>query len=119
MDDENVFSVATVRDVQTHVLFDPIKNFNNLNDISLSNNLNQEQYKNFTPWKTLTEVIAIPVVMMAFIVAVKINIFVKIILILMIVIHIIVSTCLVSYLSKNCSINQEIPLNKQQQQQLQ
>lgn len=85
----------------SHVMFDPLKNFHNLNDKKMNQNLSQEEYKNITPWRALTEVIAIPVVMLAFLVAIKINIFIKIILIFMIVIHIIISTCLVSYLSKN------------------
>ena len=84
-----------------HVMFDPISTFNGLSDEKMDNHLSQEQFKNITPWRALTEVIAIPVVMLAFIVAVKINIFIKIILIFMIVVHVIISTCLVSYLSKN------------------
>lgn len=84
-----------------HVMFDPLTNFKDLNDAKMDNHLSQQQYKNITPWRALTEVIAVPVVMMTFIVAVKINILIKIILIFMIVVHIIISTCLVSYLSKN------------------
>lgn len=129
MEDENIFSIQNYRDVgggivttsiengllynasadvdtkQTHVLFDPIKNFNGLNDEKMSNNLRQDHYRNISPWRALIEVIAIPVVMLAFIIVVKINILVKIILVLMIVIHIIISTCLVSYLSKNYQMN--------------
>lgn len=85
----------------SHIMFDPLTNFKNLNDKKMNNNLSQDEYKNITPWRALTEVIAIPVVMMTFIVAVKINIFVKLILLFLIIIHIIVSTCLVSYLAKN------------------
>lgn len=84
-----------------HVMFDPLNTFKGLNDESMDSHLSQEQFKNITPWRALTEVIAIPVVMLAFIVAVKINIFIKIILIFMIVVHVIISTCLVSYLSKS------------------
>ena len=84
-----------------HIMFDPLNTFKELNDEKMDNHLSQEQFKNITPWRALTEVIAIPVVMLAFIVAVKINIFIKIILIFMIVVHVIISTCLVSYLSKS------------------
>lgn len=105
-DDEQIFSygenaVSSGNTQQQHIMFDPLKTFNGLNDEKMNSNLRQDDYKNITPWRALTEVIAIPVVMMAFIVAVKINIFIKIILIFMIVVHIIISTCLVSYLSKN------------------
>lgn len=86
-----------------HVLFDPLTNFKEMNDAKMDDRLSQQQYKNITPWRALTEVIAVPVVMLAFLVAVRINLLVKIILIFMIVIQIIVSTCLVSYLSKNYS----------------
>lgn len=83
-----------------HVMFDPLTNFKDLNHEKMDNHLTQEQYHNITPWRALSEIIAIPVVMMTFIVAVKINIVIKLILLFMIVVHIIISTCLVSYLSK-------------------
>ncbi|WBR61453.1 hypothetical protein [Drosophila suzukii associated hytrosavirus 1] len=86
-----------------HVMFDPLMKFKNLDDAKMNDHLSQEEYKNITPWRALTEVIAIPVVMLAFLVAFKMNIFIKIILIFMIIVHIIISTCLVSYLSKTCA----------------
>lgn len=90
-----------------HVMFDPLTNFTELNHEKMDNHLSQKEYTNITPWRALTEVIAIPVVMLAFLVAVKISIFVKIILIFMIVVHIIISTCLVSYLAKNYTRQQQ------------
>lgn len=81
--------------------FDPLTNLKNLNEAKMDDRLSQKEYKNITPWRALTEVIAVPVVMMTFLIAVKINILVKLLLIFMIIIQIIISTCLVSYLSKN------------------
>lgn len=95
-----------------HVMFDPLTSFKNLNKEKMNNNLRQDEYKNITPWKALTEIIAVPAVMLVFITAVKINIFIKIVLIVMIVIHIIISTCLVSYLSKSLTTLRDNNTNK-------
>lgn len=84
-------------------MFDPLMKFKALDDAKMNNHLSQDEYKNMTPWRALTEVIAIPVVMLALLVAVKINIFIKFLMIFMIIVHIIISTCLVSYLSKSCN----------------
>lgn len=87
--------------VTNHIMFDSFNNFKDLSDDKMDNHLSQQQFKNITPWRALTEIIAIPVVMLAFIVAVKIHILIKIIVIFMVIVHIIISTCFVSYLSKN------------------
>lgn len=87
--------------VSNHIMFDSFNNFKGMSDEKMDNHLSQQQYKNITPWRALTEIIAVPVVLMAFIVAVKIHILIKIIVIFMIIVHIIISTCFVSYLSKN------------------
>lgn len=88
-----------------HVIFDPINKFNEINEAKMDKHLTQHVYSNITPWRTLLEIISIPVVMLALLVTININIFFKIILIFLIIIHIIISTCLVSFLSKN---NQQI-----------
>lgn len=100
--DNDIFSPYGV---QKHVMFDPLNNFKNLNDEKMNDRLTQKEYKNMKPWRTLTEIIAIPVVLLALLVVVKINIIVKILLIFMLVLQIIVSTCLISYLSKNTTSN--------------
>lgn len=102
-DDDNYNDKNRSSNISRHVMFDPLTNFKDLNEEKMDGHLSQEQYKNLTPWGALTQVIAIPVVMLSFIVVMKINIFIKIFLIFMIILHIIISTCLVSYLSKNCT----------------
>lgn len=83
-----------------HAMFDPLYEFAELSDDKMDKHLNQQQFNDMTPWRALTKVIGIPTLMLAFIVAVKMNFFLKIILLLMILIHIIVATCFISFLSK-------------------
>lgn len=81
-------------------MFEPLKSVQRLDERRMNDNLSQEEYKNITPWRALVEVIAIPIVMMTFIIAFRFNLFIKIFLIFLIVVHIIISTCLVSYLAR-------------------
>lgn len=118
LDNEQIFYDGSVSAVNTggivNTMFDPLKNAQRLDEQRMNNNLSQEEYKNITPWRALVEVIAIPVVMMTFIVAFKMNILIKILLIFMIVVHIIVSTCLVSYLARQAAAKEggDLTLNK-------
>lgn len=97
--------------ITDHVIFDPLKTFNDLNKEKMDNHISHEIYKDITPWRALSQVIAIPVIMLALIVAMKINIILKIILILLIIIHVIISTCLISHLFK--TNNEKIYNNNQ------
>lgn len=93
--------------IDRNVLFDPVTTFGNLNEEKMDEHLNHNKYKKITPWRALTDVIGIPIIMLVIVAAVKINFFLKIILILLITIHVIIATCLITYLSKNYNKNMD------------
>lgn len=99
-------------------MFEPLKSAQRLDERRMNDNLSQEEYKNITPWRALVEVIAIPIVMMTFIIAFRFNLFIKIFLIFLIIVHIIISTCLVSYLARQAKQGGCGNLQQQQTQML-
>lgn len=109
--DEQIFlqyqTSKVTPNITNHVMFDPLKTFNGLDNAQMDKHINHEIYKDITPWQALVKVLAVPVIMLALIVAVPINILLKIILIFMIIIHVVISTSLISslYKKRNENIN--------------
>jgi hypothetical protein len=104
IDDTDVFSQYVSSEMtkqqQQHVVFDPVMQFKGLNNEKMDNHLKQDHFKSMKPWMLLSEIIAIPIVTIGLVVSMPMSIFQKIILILLTIIHIIILTCLISYMAK-------------------
>ena len=92
---------------ERHVVFDPIVEMVNLKSTDMDKNI-QQQFQNVTPWGALTKVIGIPVLTIGLLLFVKINFFFKILLVLLMLLHIIIATCFISYVSKRCNLGEDV-----------
>lgn len=99
INDTDVFSQYMTQDTR-HVVFDPIINFKGLSEQKMDNHLKHDHFRTMKPWMLLSELIAIPVVTIGLVVTMHMPLIQKFLLIILLIVHIIILTCLISYMSK-------------------